>query len=578
MKSNLHQLVYRSLLCGLLGSGGSLFAAPAADPPKKPEREDLFLETVNVSVVNVDVYVTDKKGEPVRGLSKDDFEIFENGKPVEVTNFFAVDGGKAVPQPGDEPAAPAAAPQGPPGAPRAEPPMPEDQRLRLIIYIDNFNLQPFNRNRVMRELRAFLGQHVGKGDQVMLVTFDRELHVRNPFTSDASLIANRLLELEKISAQGVHAASERREALQKIQDSQSVGEAESYARTYAQSQSNDAEFTLDGIKSVVNSMAGLPGRKALVYVSDGLQMMVGQDIYYAVHAKYSEKTSSLTEATQYDMSRRFRELTAQANANRVTFYTIDAAGLRSFSSTDASVQGPGPTSPGSAQLIDSMQIQNLQSSLQTLAEETGGQAILNSNSFTPGLEKMARDFGSYYSLGYTPPHFGDGRYYKIDVRLKKKNKDLRLRHREGYRDKSTESRMSDGTLAALKFAFEDNPLGVTVEFGPMQPRDDGFFLVPVIVRFPIGKLVLVPRETGSSDAKVRLFVSAIDSNENTSDVQQVAIPVSIPKDKIAEAVKQQYVYTVTLLMRGGDQRVAVGLRDDIAAQASFLSRGIRVGR
>ncbi|MBI3792730.1 MAG: VWA domain-containing protein, partial [Gemmatimonadetes bacterium] len=176
---------------------------------------------------------------------------------------------------------------------------------------------------------------------------------------------------------------------------------------------------LDGIKNIVNSMAGVPGRKAIVYVSDGLQMMVGQDVYYAVHNKYGEQTTSLTEATQYDLSRRFRELTAQANANRVTFYTIDAAGLRTFSSNDASVQGPGPTSPGSSQLIDSIQIQNVQSTLQTLAEDTGGQVLMNSNSFTPGLEKIARDFSSYYSLGYTPPHFGDGRYYKIDVKLKK---------------------------------------------------------------------------------------------------------------------------------------------------------------
>ena len=137
--------------------------------------------------------------------------------------------------------------------------------------------------------------------------------------------------------------------------------------------------------------------------------------------------------------------------------------------------------------------------------------------------------------------------------------------------------MTDGTLAALKFTCEDNPLGVGVEFGEMQPRDDGFFLVPVIIRIPIGKLVLVPRETGN-EAKVRLFVSAIDSNGSTSDVQQVPIPISIPKDKVAEAVNKQYVYTVTLLMRGGDQRVAVGVRDDIAAQASFMSRGVRVGR
>lgn len=571
-------------LCGVvlgiaLAATGTI---QAADPAKKataqakPEKDELFLETVNVSVVNVDVYVTDSKGNAVPRLTKDDFEIFENNKPVEITNFYAVEGGKAVPLEGEAVPAPAV-PGGPVAAAQPQSTIPEDQRLRLVIYIDNFNLQPFDRNRVMRELRAFLGAHLGRQDEAMLVTYDRELHVRNPFTSDASLIAARLVELEKISAQGVHSVSERRDALQKIQDSQSAAEAETYARTYAQSQSNDAEFTLDALKDIVNSMAGLPGRKAIVYVSDGLQMMVGQDVYYAVHAKYGEQTSSLTEATQYDMSRRFRELTAQANANRVTFYTIDAAGLRSFSSTDASVQGPGPTSPGSAQLIDSMQIQNLQATLQTLAEDTGGQVIMNTNSFTPGLERMARDFGSYYSLGYTPPHYGDGRYYKIDVRLKKKNKDLKIRHREGYRDKSTESRMTDGTLAALKFTFEDNPLGITVEFGEMQPRDDGFFLVPVIVRIPMGKLVLVPRETGN-EAKLRLFVSAIDSKGNTSDVQQVPIPISIPKDKIAEAVNKQYVYTVTLLMRGGDQRVAVGVRDDIAAQESFLSRGLRVGR
>ncbi len=90
---------------------------------------------------------------------------------------------------------------------------PEDQRLRLVVYIDNFNLRPFNRNRVMRELRAFLGQKLSRDDQIMLVTYDRELHVRRPFTSDPGLIASALNDLEKISAQGVHADSERREVL-----------------------------------------------------------------------------------------------------------------------------------------------------------------------------------------------------------------------------------------------------------------------------------------------------------------------------------------------------------------------------
>ena len=93
--------------------------------------------------------------------------------------------------------------------------MPEEQRLRLIVYIDNYNLRPFNRNRVMRELRAFIGTKLQKDDQLMLVTYDRELHIRRTFTSDPSLIAAAMLDLEKISAQGVHADSDRRDVLKR---------------------------------------------------------------------------------------------------------------------------------------------------------------------------------------------------------------------------------------------------------------------------------------------------------------------------------------------------------------------------
>jgi hypothetical protein len=158
----------------------------------------------------------------------------------------------------------------------------------------------------------------------------------------------------------------------------------------------------------------------------------------------------------------------------------------------------------------------------------------------------------------------------------KNRKDLVVRHREGYRDKSTDSRMSDGTLAALNFPFEENPLGITMEFGQPRLRDDGFYLVPVLVRIPIGRLVLIPRDK-SDDAKVRLFIAALDENGGTSEVQQASVPITIPKGDVASAQKKQYVYSVTLLMRPGDQRVSIGARDDVGAQASFLSRGLRVG-
>jgi VWFA-related protein len=581
-----------STACGLfllLGSfAGQAFAAPppAKPAPDKPaaasaaKTDEPFVDIVNVGVVNIDVYVTDKKGNAITGLGKDDFQLFENGRPVEITNFYAVNNGKAVtPLTAVEKEAAAT-----PAVPGALPPSelekvqtPEDQKLRLIVYVDNYNLRPFNRNRVMRELRAFLGRTMGKDDLMMLATYDRELHIRHTFTSDASLIAAGMLDLEKISAQGVHADSDRRDVLQKIQDSQGVAEAEGYAHSYAENTFNDLSFSIDSLKKMIDALAGMPGRKAVVYVSDGLQMIAGQDVFYAVQAKYGEQSTSMTSTLEYNVARRLDELTAQANANRITFYTIDAAGLRGNESTSAENQGPGASAPGVAQLVDSVRVSNLQSTLQTLAEKTGGVAILNTNVITPRLDRVASDFKTYYSLGYTPPHFGDGRYYKLEVKVKNR-KDLQVRHREGYRDKSIEALMSDGTLAALNFPFEQNPLGITLEFGQPRPRDDGFYLVPVLVRIPIGRLTLIPREqTQTEDARVRLFIAALDSAGGTSDVQQAPVPISIPKKDLEAAQKKQYVYSVTLLMRPGEQRVSIGVRDDVGAQACFLSRGLKVG-
>jgi len=579
MKPSRHVIIAGLLLVGFGG-----FAAPSGaqnkvpkPPPSTQQQDPGFGETVNVNVVNIDVYVTDKQGKRVTGLTRDDFQIFENKRPVEITNFYAVEEGQSVTPAAEAAQQAAPAPAPPPGAAVVQRPrVPEDQRLRLIVYIDNFNLRPFNRNRVMRELRAFIGTKLTRDDQIMLVTYDRELHVRRTFTSDASLVASAMLELEKISAQAVHQDSERRDVLDRIEESRSVSEAEMAARSYAESMYNDLSFSISALKEIVNSLAGVPGRKAVLYVSDGLQMIAGQDVFYAIQNKYGESSTSLTQQFQYDTSRRFTELTAQANANRITFYTIDAAGLRSYDSNSAQNRGPGSGSPGLSTLIDSVNISNLQAPLQKLAEDTGGVAILNANQITPQLERIALDFGTYYSLGYTPHHYGDGRYYKHEVRLKKKEKGYTVRYREGYRDKSTDSRMTDGTVAALSFPYEENPLGITMTFGKPTPRPDGFYVVPVEVKIPIGKLVLMPRGE-SHDANVRLFVAAIDSTGNTSDVQQTPVPISVAAADIAAAAGKHYVYTVSLLMRAGDQRVAIGVRDDIASQASFISGGLRVG-
>jgi len=536
---------------------------------------DLFIDTVDVNIVNVDVYVTDEDGNPVTGLTADDFEVNENGRQVPVTNFYAVEGTKVIRERGGE--APQAEPVAeplPPGVEPEAPALPDDQRLSLIIYIDNYNIRPHNRRRILQDVRAFVRQNVTGQDRVMLVTYDRSLHVRRSFTNNSQAVVDSLFEIEELSGHALHFDSDRRDVLERIEDAESGGVALMWAETYAESIKSDLFFSIDAIRELVSSLAGLPGRKAVLYVSDGVPMIPAEDIFFAIQQKYTG-SGAMTRVTQFDASRRFEELAAHANANRVSFYTIDAAGLRVSSATDVSNFGRGQA--GSLNYLDSVRTQNLQAPLQMLAEETGGRAIINSNRVGPQLERVAQDFRHYYSLGYSPGHSGDGRYYKIEVKLKEQaaRKKYTVRHRTGYRDKTSVSEMNEGVLAALNFPYYSNPLDLQLSFDRGRPRDDGLFLVPVKVRVPLGRLTLVPRgEVFETQAK--LYLAALDERGGVSDVQSIGLPIQVPQEEIGQVAEKSFVYTVTLLMRKGSQKVAVGVRDEIAGSNSFVTGTVYV--
>ncbi len=554
------------LASGAITALGAAASSPQAKGDKTQESANAFYDTVNVNVVNVDVYVTTRDGKPVTGLNKSNFQLFEDGRPVKITNFYAVAGGhprKAV-KPKTEPSGPTA-----PVPPRGEAQVPPDQQLSLIIYVDNTNIHPFNRNHVFSNLRQFLDNKVKRGDRVMLVSYDHSLHIRHPFTTDPTEIASALFKLEDLTGGAVQTDSDRRDIMDMIDQNKDVSSIVVRVRQYAESIQNDLSFTLDALKQMVDSLAGLPGRKAILYVSDGLPMNPAQDLYYAIQSRYPN-ASVFNESFTFDASQQFEELTAQANSNRVAFYTIDAGGLRVDTGVTAQSR-----SMGLGVDVAETHRSNMQSTLRLMAQNTGGIAILNTNNVTPALDKVAQDFNTYYSLGYTPGHAGDGRYHRIEVKVKGR-RDLKIRYRNGYRDKTTESRMADGTMSTLIFGYETNPLKVSLKFGTATRREDGYYLVPVNIRLPIGQLVLVPRDK-TYDARVEVFVSAMDHEGRTSPVQRNPLPISIPADKVDQAKKEYYTYEARLLMRSGEQRVAVGVRDDLGATESFVQGMVDVG-
>lgn len=545
---------------GVLGSALALVAASlgAGTAFAAEETTSGFFERLDVTLVNIEVYVTDRQGNRIRGLTAEDFQVLEDGEPMTITHFYAVEDGRQVEAPADADGPPEPDPQA-----RAT-----DQRLYLIVYVDNFHIHPSNRNRVFRALGEFLGGHLGPDDQVMLATYERRLTVRQPFTGNPALITSALREVERMSGYGLLADSERRRVLRRILEASSPLDVQAEVRSYAESLYQDVTFGLEALGGFVRSLAGLAGRKALLYVSDGFPLVPGEDLYRAAHDRFPA-TINLGEAREFDLSRRLEELAGLANANRVSLYTLDAAGLRH--GLDVSTPDIGSRiSP----MVESLHVANLQRPLRVLADRTGGIAILNTNTFTPGLERLAEDLSTYYSLAYSPPRSGDGRYRTIEVEADVPG--ARVRHRAGYRSRDPISRAADGTLAALLFDAESNPLAMQIELGRAEERGDGHFIVPVWLRVPISEVVMVPRE-GLREARLRVFLTVMDDDGGRAPIEELDFPIQIPEEDWERAREMDYGYEARVLMRSGAHRVAVGLLDEIGGEAAFLVRRVWVG-
>lgn len=569
-----HNTVHATLLAI---SAVFLFGAMAPNAmakDKRKERKDastlkmvdgVAMDVVDVNVINVDTYVTDKKGNRIRGLTKDDFELFEGGRQVPITNFYAVDGGTVVA--GGLDVSTMDVPEYVGAGERS--PVPEEQQLSLVVYVDNYNLHPFSRNRAFRFIRTFLRNNLHPGDRVMLVSYDRELHERQPFTRDPEVVSAALYDLEDISAQALHRDSDRRDLLEEILEADGLNQVRGRVQTYAENQYNDLSFTIRALRDMVDQLAGLPGRKAVLYISDGLMLRSGEDLYHAIDQRFPQN-GLILEAFRYDLTRDFQQLTTAANGNRVSFYTLDAEGLRTYQSFDAQNR-----TAGAGTFIDQTHFRNLQSSLQLMAEETGGLAMINTNDFTHQLERMAEDLDSYYSLGFSPASTGSGRFHRIKVRVKGR-KDLIVRSRQGFRDKSLETRMNDTTMAALFHGYRKNPLEVTLDIASMKRRSDGNYDVAIDIKLPLAKLALLPQPEFHR-GRVRFYIAARDDKGGLSEVQAVPLRIDIPAAEIDDARGKYYRYQITLMMRSGNQLVAVGVRDEIGAETSFVARGLRIG-
>jgi VWFA-related protein len=530
---------------------GLLLASIPSHAAEEPPAGESFKESIEVSVVNLDVYVTDKKGEPITGLKKEDFQVFEDGNPVEISNFFAESRGTAP--------APAASA----GLGQTAPERPVSQRLRLVVFVDDVNLTQANRMRILQNVEKFLHAELKPGDEVMLVRYDQKLDIRRQFTPDLKLVDGDIEAILNLPTDIRKYERSFNSALQSIGFSRLGGEAvgtlvEGQLNAWAGEESIMVQGALDALDSVVSWLAGVPGRKAILYVSDGLPITPGLDLYTiftrAPQSAEATKRISPMSAEKFDMTKRFRQLTSHASRNRVAFYPIEAYGTRN--------------SEGS--LFDSVSLAVRQAGLRFLADDTGGKALVNAADVPSALAKVADDFATYYSIGYQPNRPGDEAEHKIEVKVKTRG--AQVRYRQWYRDKPVSETVAEATLAVMRFGPEDNPLGAKLEVVPNQKPGETL----VRVQVPISKLFLQPSGT-SRQGQLRLYVVASGENSTTPVRQTKLVTVEVPEAEAAAGSKREYTHEIAIPLKPGYYALGVGIRDELAAATSYLRREITIG-
>lgn len=401
--------------------------------------------TAETALMEVEVRVTDSKGQPVSGLTKDDFKLSENGVAQEIATFEFVK--RLVPE---TPAAerPAAVGSDPPLAETAH----SELRRSTFIYIATRGRRE-DRLNIYRAVQEFINENLQPGVFISLEG--------SPFTAKRSELNENLDELLRAGAATGRAGLVDTLSVDLAREfeyspgmAEILGEVNAEFGTSMESIDSRAEFyrrlRMYEYIDLIRALSIYPGRKLVVLFSTGLP--VDEDNYDIMDV-----------------------LEAEATKHRVRFYVSDVGRLAAAppggdaeAAVDALSLLGDMLNNGFGQQQESRQ--DNQDGLWEMAKRTGGRAVLNSNDFGEVFDVINEENGDYYLLGYYPRDTeARGRFRRLRVQAARKG--LRLSYQRGYYEEQTFKRMSRSERElqmhqALTFdtPFTDLPLKVDVEY------------------------------------------------------------------------------------------------------------------
>lgn len=404
----------KTIACVSMLSLAALAAQDSQEAQPAPQQTAPTFRS-SAAVIEVDVIVRDRDGKFLSGLTAEDFEIFEDGKPQPVQQFYVVSG----------------APDTGRGGGGADTGSTRRHDRMFVFLFDQDHLSAESVVRLKRAAEAFITSDMRDNDVAGIVTNGRIAGGRLT-NSRAELLAalktvmpspdsrparmRALREFPRIDgefeAARIADGDERllREAGERVCTAtptmcESEGgrevvqeQMDRKARNYIDETRGAAGNILRTLSSMARGLARFPGRKTLILLTEGF---------------FSEESRPA-----------LMQIAAQAARSSVTIYSLDSRGLAGSGGRempDASTMGGGT----------SRALDTAQDGPAILAGETGGYVLRNASNFTGALMQLADDTSAYYVIGYAPPNPAlDSKFRKIEV--KTRVRDVAVRARKGY--------------------------------------------------------------------------------------------------------------------------------------------------
>lgn len=452
----------------------SLFAqtTPAANPSQDSQQPAFTLKEEVRNVV-VDVVVTDKHGQPVKGLGKAAFQLLENGKPQNIA-FFEEHG------PDDRTSNTQPQAQLPPGTYTNVSAAPDGGPL-LVLLLDAVNTRFDQQSYVHAQMTEYL-KCIPPGTRMAIFTFGDRLQLIQGFTSDPTILkaalSNRSYPTTSaigpggLISTGMNIMTVRQSLLRFGNGPSAIGDE------------LRVRYTLDALNAIAAYLADIPGRKSLIWFAGSVPWTINPDF------------SLVTDAMgRVDYSDELKQLANVMTLGRIAVYPIDARGLTSppaYAANDAPTAGSGmggdpssggnafhgsggfvmgnpnaqggdPVSSGTAagnrEMASQMNLAGNHMSMSNLAEATGGRALYNTNGLSGAVGKVRAIGSDYYSIAYAPSDRRyDGSLRKIDVLVSQPN--VKLEYRRGYYAEDP-----DRTVKRSQVAYSADPLREAMKRG-----------------------------------------------------------------------------------------------------------------